>query len=237
MKLKIALLLGLMAMFASQSANSQVIYFNDGSSYELAEGESVFVSGGEVYSKVEDEGTVSFTSQVPVVATTEAAEAVVKAAEVDTLDECSQSDFDLEPCQDPATVPTCVFDYNPTLPGIQCLPEGVTRNTDGSIDLGGPTPQKAFYDAYEFVQDNGATLADLTTMAAYQPGNYSHAISVLNARIAVRSVTYLGISSYEYKWVTSEYMDRVVALGDLVESLYNLGFTKTQIHNAYVEGK
>jgi len=234
---KIAYLTGLLCLFAAADATAQVIYFDDGSSYELDQGEAVYVSKGDVYIKQEDGNSVSFTSQVPVVATNEAAEAVVMAAEPTVSDDCSGSDFDLEPCQDPTPVPTCLFDYNPTLPGIQCLPDGVTRNPDGSIDLGGPTPQASFYASYEFEQDNSATLADLTAMAPYQPGNYTHAINVLNGRLAVRTVTYKGISSYEYKWVTSEYMDRVVALGDLVESLHNLGFTKTQIHNAYVEGK
>lgn len=229
--------LAALSLFASQNAQSQVIYFDDGSSYELAESETVYVSSPELFRMDADADVVSFTRAVPVVASAEASKAVAKAAEVATVDDCSQTDFDLEPCQDPSPANTCVFDYNPTLPGIQCLPEGVTRNSDGSIDLGGPTPQASFYASYEFVQDDSATLADVTAMSPYQPGNYSHAISVLNGRLAVRSVTYKGISSYEMKFVTSEYMNRVVALGDAVESLYNLGFTKSQIHNAYVEGK
>jgi hypothetical protein len=74
-------------------------------------------------------------------------------------------------------------------------------------------------------------------MARFQPGNYTHAVSILNSRLAARADGDQGISDYERKFMTSNFMDRVVKLGDLVESLYNLGFSKQEIHSAYVEGK
>ena len=222
---KITYLLALI-LIAAANATAQTIYFEDGTSYELAEGESVYVSGSELYGMDASDGVVVFTGQKPVVgeygykvADTVVAETVVAETVV------------------PTPVPGCLFDYNPSQPGRQCAPDGVTANADGSINLGGPTPQAELYNAYTFVQDDTATLDDVREAARFQPGNYTHAVSVLNSRLDTRADGDQGISDYERKWMTSRFMDRVVTLGDLVESLYNLGFTKSQIHSAYVEGK
>ena len=220
-------------LIAAANAAAQTIYFDDGTSYELADGESVYVSGSELYGMDASDGVVVFTGQKPVVG-----EYGYKVAETVVADEdCSPNDFDLNPCNNPTPVDTCIFDYNPSQPGKQCAPDGVTANADGSINLGGPTEQATLYNAYEFVQDDTATLADLTNMARFQPGNFTHAINVLNSRLAARAMGDQGISAYERKFMTSNFMDRVVKLGDLVESLYNLGFSKQEIHSAYVEGK
>ena len=221
-------------LIAAANATAQTIYFDDGTSYELADGESVYVSDSELYGMDASDGVVVFTGQKPVVG-----EYGYKVAETAVAEEedCSPNDFDLNPCNDPKPVPTCLFDYNPSQPGKQCAPDGVTANADGSINLGGPTPQADLYNAYTFVQDDTATLADVTSLARFQPGNYTHAVNVLNSRLDARADGDQGISDYERKFMTSRFMDRVVTLGDLVESLYNLGFTKSQIHSAYVEGK
>ena len=228
-------------LITAANATAQTIYFEDGTSYELAEGESVYVSGSELYGMDTSDGVVVFTQQGPVVGEYgyKVEDTVVAETEVVVADdeECSPNDFDLNPCSNPTPVDNCIFDYNPSEPGKQCLPDGVTVNADGSINLGGPTPQAELYNAYVFVQDDTATLADLTNMARFQPGNYTHAVNVLNSRLAARAGGDQGISDYERKFMTSNFMNRVVKLGDLVESLYNLGFTKSQIHSAYVEGK
>jgi hypothetical protein len=232
----ITYLLTAFLLITAANATAQTIYFEDGTSYELAVGESVYVSGSELYGMDTSDGVVVFTQQGPVVGEYgyKVAETVVVVADDE---DCSPNDFDLNPCSDPKPVPTCVFDYNPSEPGKQCLPDGVTVNADGSINLGGPTPQAELYNAYEFVQDDTATLADVTSMARFQPGNYTHAVNVLNSRLDARADGDQGVSDYERKFMTSNFMNRVVKLGDLVESLYNLGFTKSQIHSAYVEGK
>ena len=236
----ITYLLTAFLLITAANAASQTIYFEDGTSYELAEGESVYVSGSELYGMDSSDDVVVFTGQKPVVgeygykvAETEVAETEVVVAD----EECSPNDFDLNPCSNPTPVDNCIFDYNPSEPGKQCLPDGVTVNADGSINLGGPTEQATLYNAYVFVQDDTATLADVTSMARFQPGNYTHAVNVLNSRLAARAVGDQGISDYERRFMTSNFMDRVVKLGDLVESLYNLGFSKQEIHSAYVEGK
>lgn len=225
-------------LIAAADAAAQTVYFEDGTSYELADGESVYVSGSELYGMDASDGVVVFTGQKPVVGEYgyKVAETVVEDTVVEEED-CSNNDFDLNPCNNPTPVDNCIFDYNPSAPGKQCLPDGVTVNVDGSINLGGPTPQADIYNAYEFVQDDTATLEELTNMARFQPGNYTHAVNVLNSRLAARADGDQGVSDYERKFMTSNFMSRVVTLGDLVESLYNLGFTKPQIHSAYVEGK
>jgi hypothetical protein len=232
----IAYLIALILITAA-NATAQTIYFEDGTSYELAVGESVYVSGSELYGMDTSDGVVVFTQQGPVVG--DYGDEVAKLTTLVTVadEDCSPNDFDLNPCSNPAPVDNCIFDYNPSQPGKQCLPDGVTVNADGSINLGGPTPQAELYNAYEFVQDDTATLADVTSMARFQPGNYTHAVNVLNSRLDARADGDQGISDYERKFMTSNFMNRVVKLGDLVESLYNLGFTKSQIHSAYVEGK
>ena len=229
----ITYLLTAFLLITAANAASQTIYFEDGTSYELADGESVYVSGSELYGMDTSDGVVVFTQQGPVVG--DYGDEVAKAAVAD--EECSPNDFDLNPCSNPTPVDNCIFDYNPSEPGKQCLPDGVTVNADGSINLGGSTEQATLYNAYTFVRDDTATLADLTSMARFQPGNYTHAVNVLNSRLAARAVGDQGISDYERRFMTSNFMDRVVKLGDLVESLYNLGFSKQEIHSAYVEGK
>jgi len=228
-----------LALIATCPALAQTIYFEDGTSYELADGESVYVSDSGLYGMDGDADVVVFTGQKPVVGEYgyKVAETVVAEAVEGDEAPCSNNDFDLNPCNNPTPVDDCIFDYNPSEPGKQCLPDGVTVNADGSINLGGPTPQADLYNAYEFVQDDTATLADVTAMARFQPGNYTHAINVLNSRLAARADGDQGISDYERKFMTSNFMNRVVTLGDLVESLYNLGFSKQEIHSAYVEGK
>ena len=233
----ITYLLTAFLLITAANAASQTIYFEDGTSYELAEGESVYVSGSELYGMDTSDGVVVFTQQGPVVG--DYGDEVAKLTTLVTVadEECSPNDFDLNPCSNPTPVDNCIFDYNPSEPGKQCLPDGVTVNADGSINLGGPTEQATLYNAYVFVQDDTATLADVTSMARFQPGNYTHAVNVLNSRLAARAVGDQGISDYERRFMTSNFMDRVVKLGDLVESLYNLGFSKQEIHSAYVEGK
>ena len=86
-------------LIAAADAAAQTIYFEDGTSYELADGESVYVSDSELYGMDSSDDVVVFTGQKSVVgeygykvAETVVEDTVVEEAVVEE-EGCSNNDF------------------------------------------------------------------------------------------------------------------------------------------------
>ena len=131
-----------------------------------------------------------------------------------------------------------MIDYDPSTPGIQSTPPGMTVGSDGSVNLLGNDPYKEARNR-RFTYREGLTEKDLVDFIQKGiGGNYSHAGNILNDMLDAWDKGNEGsYGHYTGRLMTSNMFDEATQLADIMGSLYKDGYSREQIGQLIGQGK